>query len=486
MIGRALVLSLSRLLLLHKMMMATGFRIHRSTSVGAAQSVNQNYFKNTINCAFVVPHASHQSRTSSKRPRTFQSCGVTDGASLPRNTAPSASSLTSSSVSMSSPFGEDHFLNQVERTVANVLTKYYGNSGTGVVTTDVVSDLPMGPEREAVGIARHLDGRLRALRRNGDCPRCWLQRRHCICPRCPPVGVLDPPLPPTMDGGAVAAGSAGVVAGGTTTNSSNRGSTARLRRIFVVMHHKEVGLKVDTAKLILSSFPAQCRLVVGGIGPEYQPSMGEMLEAVADARRTSLLLFPDETSRTLGEIVGTTPAQAATTDPPCDGEQQQPQRGGSPRGAREGEYDLIVLDGTWAQARKFHSRYFPAPDGIADDDADAAQLPLPPPPGSFHRVKLSEDSVRLLNDGTTESGHQLRRHSISWRQVGTFEATRLFLRDWWHVFGEAGEAAAESGGNTTSSRDACVWETIGSYQRIANEAALRELGPPRVSLKRSS
>jgi hypothetical protein len=47
------------------------------------------------------------------------------------------------------------------------------------------------------------------------------------------------------------------------------------------------------------------------------------------------------------------------------------------------------------------------------------------------------------------------------------EATRLFLKD---LFGENGDAM---------SPELLPWERIKGYQEIANEAALRELGPLR-------
>ena len=314
--------------------------------------------------------------------------------------SPSAESTTSLS-----PLNENYFLNQVEVTISNV----FESCGASDQNNVEILDLPVD-QREAFGVATNVDKRLRSLRKNNDCPRCWMQRYHCICEDCGPVE-------------------------DDRTNSPLGG----LKRIFLVVHHKEIGLKVDTAKLILAAFPFQCELVVGGIGPEHQLSMNKMLESVQDPNRTSLLLFPDETANTLEDIV-MKQRQA------CSRTESVPNNGND-----EHEYDLIVLDGTWAQARKFHSRYFP--------------LESP----TLQRVKLSEASVELLHGGSTDSGHQLRRHDIPWRQVGTFEAFRLFLRDW----------SREFPSNTPKEGKLEFWEQIESYQRIANEAALRELGPPR-------
>jgi len=63
------------------------------------------------------------------------------------------------------------FLEQVETTVARVLQDR---------SVDDVLQLPPN-QRETFGVAKHLDKRLQAFRRNNDCPRCWLQKAHCVC-----------------------------------------------------------------------------------------------------------------------------------------------------------------------------------------------------------------------------------------------------------------------------------------------------------------
>jgi DTW domain-containing protein YfiP len=334
-----------------------------------------------------------------------------------------------------SPLDENFFLHQVEATVAGVLGSHEQNASAVKIL-----DLPVD-QREAFGVAKHLDKRLRSLRKNNDCPRCWMQRYHCICKECGPVAAE--PVGTTND-----------------IHNHQQKPLGSLRRIFLVVHHKEIGLKVDTAKLILAAFPFQCELVVGGIGPEHQASMKNMMDSIRDPSRTSLVLFPDETAETLEEIVAAkkrtqriTPTRSLSDPPTQSGNENE--KAEARDDADEG-YDLIVLDGTWAQARKFHSRYFPP----SDDNNSAASL--------LQRVKLSEASVGLLQEGSTTSGHQLRRHDIAWRQVGTFEAFRLFLRDWSKEFPSSQRGKME------------FWEQIESYQRIANEAALRELGPPRT------
>jgi DTW domain-containing protein YfiP len=199
---------------------------------------------------------------------------------------------------------ESKCLDQVEITVQKVLDKHSASH-------DILNLSP--PERQAVGVARNLHKRLTALSRNNDCRRCWLQQKHCICSQCPPL----------------------------------EGSIPKIWRLFLLIHHKEVCLAVDTARLILSSFPDTCRLVVGGIGPEFQESMAEMLDAVQN-ERNCLVLFPADNAKTFGELEASSHlednigVQSSTSDE---------------------RWDVIVIDGTWSQARKLHARYIPLETG---------------------------------------------------------------------------------------------------------------------------
>jgi hypothetical protein len=107
-------------------------------------------------------------------------------------------------------------------------------------------------------------------------------------------------------------------------------------------------------------------------------------------------------------------------------------------------WDLVVVDGTWAQARKLHSRY------LKEDTK---------------RVQLSRDAVQRLEfsaAGGNREGHQLRHHPIKWREVSTLEATRLFLGD--------------------MMLNSCIersWDTLSLYQQIGDTAAQKQLGAPR-------
>ena len=472
-----------------------------------------------------------------------------DGSSLSSSSSRSLSSELS-------PLDENYFLNQVETTVSNVLNQTYNNnrnnnSNSSSSNNDVdvsadisiedvdnmdIMDLPEGTEREAFGIARHLHRRLSSLRRNNDCPRCWMQRAHCICSHCKPVVSSSTT---TISIGDHDHNSSNInnhinnhinnnnnnintnqttdgIGGEGSSSGRSSSSSSTLRRIFLIMHHKEIGLKVDTAKLILASFPFQCELVIGGIGPEYQHSMKDLLESIDDPTITSLVLFPDESANTLNEIITMNDVVGSTNEDNKNNDDNNYKS--SSNGGRNLQndkrqqivcddkenhnnnnndcYDLIVLDGTWAQARKFHSRYFSSSveddenNNDDNDNDDNYTLHHPRRKKKLRHVKLSEESVQLLQDGSTQTGeHQLRRHEIPWRQVGTFEAFRLFLRDWSGEFPNYNNSTNMKDNDDDDDDDddddnnVEAWEKIGSYQRIANDAARRELPPSRKKVQ---
>jgi DTW domain-containing protein YfiP len=235
---------------------------------------------------------------------------------------------------------DDRFLSQVEATIDRVLETYNAKDW---MDYDVVLSLP-GPERESVLVARRLWKRLSTLHRKGGCRRCWLQQAHCICDS---IGALQLPL--------------------------------QVNRIFLLTHHKEIGLAVDTAKLILAAYPTQCRLVVGGIPAKFQDSMGEMEGALT--KKTTIVLFPAENSVTYQEFVSELGWQE-----PRDGT----------------KLDLIVLDGTWEQARRLFKRYIPT---------------------RATKIQLS------IHDGLDQTGRQMRPHPIPVREIATSHALQLLLRD---------------------------------------------------------
>jgi hypothetical protein len=376
------------------------------------------------------------------------------------------SSSSSTAASASSKIDEhEHndarsFLGEIETTVANVLSHYHIESGKGNVDMDM-EDLPEAA-REAVGVARHLDQRLANARRNNDCRTCWLQRAHCICQDCPPA-VRDVADSDTIQDD--------------TPSKSNR--VARLRRLFLVYHHKEICLAVDTAKLLASTLyssqlnSSQVRVVVGGIPAEFQESMKELEEAVQGQQQAGggssscLVLFPDDTARTWNDFQleqQQRPIQNDSDDSQIENET-----------AETADYDVIVLDGTWEQARKLYRRYVP-------DEAS----------GGPHRIQLElealerivtgvtrvaggsgssnggeKDDVSTDNDNAnasgTGTGRQLRRHPVLWREIGTTAATGSLLQD------------MDPDG---------PWETIlAQYQQRADAGARAQLGAPRMRMR---
>ena len=189
------------------------------------------------------------------------------------------------------------------------------------------------------------------------------------------------------------------------------------------------------------------RLVVGGIGAEYQASMAEMKEAMKNEK--CLVLFPAENANVfhkVNEEIGK-----------CGfGKRRDHERG---RG-----WDVIVIDGTWSQARKLYSRYIP----LEKD-------------GGPTRVQLSDEALALLsttrdsgedslNDRVSPpvvAGHQLRRHPIQWKAISTLEATRLLMND---MAGAGGYGYFEP---------VISLECVAIVSTIADNATRTQLGPHR-------
>ena len=86
-----------------------------------------------------------------------------------------------------------------------------------------------------------------------------------------------------------------------------------------------------------------------------------------------------------------------------------------------GKFDIVVIDGTWSQARKIYSRYIPLEKDGGPQIVCLSQVSLDilGAHGDVHCVPNGEQKL--------SSGRQLRRHPIKWREISTLEATRLLL-----------------------------------------------------------
>jgi hypothetical protein len=142
--------------------------------------------------------------------------------------------------------------------------------------------------------------------------------------------------------------------------------------------------------------------------------MGEMLDIVTAAKTSTyqdvvegrgtkcLILFPAEDAKTFEDIIND--ISVAIQD--AGRENVQTQIPGREIKAFEQDWNVIVIDGTWSQARKMHAKHFP-------DESS----------GMLFRVQLSSDDVQKLNtvgDSSADkehndSGLQLRRHPIKVR-----------------------------------------------------------------------
>jgi len=325
------------------------------------------------------------------------------------------------------------FLQQVEESIRKVQAK----PNNQMIN---LQNIPHS-ERESVGVANRLSNRLHSLHKNNDCPKCWLQRAHCICTRTPPIEHLIP---------------------------------QNINRLFMIMHHKEIAMVVDTAKLLLNSMPNRARLVVSGITKEYQESVGELNDALAQKERKCIVLFPTDDAIPFLELYHENENEDESKNYHANIDTSS--EGGILKKSRYGaEYDVIVMDGTWQQAQKIHQKYIP----LEKD-------------GGPQRVCLSQESLDILGNTATNptgshvvhgvekggNGRQLRRHPIKWKEVSTLEATRLLFRDMMVAMDDIGPDAY------MNEEGKQCHDLLAEYQRISDEAAVKQLGPPRKKMEK--
>jgi DTW domain-containing protein YfiP len=297
------------------------------------------------------------------------------------------------------------------------------------VSTAVAVNSISPSDRETVEVARVLSERIRRAFDRNDCPRCWLPHASCICP-----------LTPAVSG---------------DNKDSGKDSEQTLRcvnRIFVLMHQKEICLTVDTAKMILAAYPENCRLVVAGIGPEYQDSMKELNDALqqqngggatVETPSCVVILFPSPDATTVTDSV---PLQTML-------------RAGK-------KVDVVVIDGTWKQARKIYHRYIhqerPSPHSNKNNN--------------LVHIRLTDRALAQIAGGSSSdrqgggSGHcgdgrQLRPHPEAWREIGTCAATRYLLQDLEGDDGNIGSTEGRYGDHVLAQYQARVNEAVQKLKR---------------------
>ncbi|KAK3250517.1 hypothetical protein CYMTET_40108 [Cymbomonas tetramitiformis] len=186
-------------------------------------------------------------------------------------------------------------------------------SPSGAPTTREGWDIRAYPpkQRATVQTARKLARKLSYLH-GGTCERCWLQGPQCICQQ-----VLPLPF---------------------------------RHRLWIYTHHDEVLLAADTCKLLLAAYPGKARLIVGDL-PKHEEELFQVLQRRGNK---AFVLFPAENASSFAKLAGLSSAadgssEIGVTSHPLSStretEDEVPE-----------EWDIVVLDGTWEQARRLNSR----------------------------------------------------------------------------------------------------------------------------------
>ena len=363
-------------------------------------------------------------------------------------------------------------LQQVQETTHRILRAFADNNNNSPNNKSPdISKVPQ-KDRETFVTALRLqavlgdysnDNQTNTIGKAKKCPRCWLIEQYCICDQCPP---LEDEL-------------------------IREDSSHKINRIFVLMHHQEVCLSVDTSKLILSSFPQTARLVVSGMGPEYQDSMKEMLQAMKrnsghQRQKKCLVLFPAPGAKPFVELLQLEKDDKGNTGKSLHLDCRTSSAAQDSNVASQDKdvgWDLVVIDGTWTQARKLHDKYIPrevdgGPRRVQLTSADVHTI------GSSSVTIVQTTSAASSSNNRSEradaprskdGGRQLRKHPIQWRKISTLEALRLLLRDIL-TQNDAPELNEDTIEKNSKHPGRSVWETLTIYHDIANAAARRQRG----------
>jgi len=157
-------------------------------------------------------------------------------------------------------------------------------------------------------------------------------------------------------------------------------------RLWIYAHHDEVLLAADTSKLLLAAYPDTTRLVVGGLAELEK----EMMDAVT-SNPHSFVLFPAIGASTFSTLAESTAKTSSSG--PCN----------TTHNKADITWDIVVLDGTWKQARKLNTKV----------DTKVARVVL-------------EDALK------STPAHTVRAHPNPVRRISTLEAVALLLKDMGH------------------------------------------------------